>query len=185
MIVTLAQVKARLGISEEDDSQDDALTLRIQALECAIRARTNNKFQDIRVRSSGTLAIVAANKSIAGDLFQTRGFRVGNLIEINSIQNRGLFTVSTVSDSQMTVSEALVDETDAVLITKVVYPLDIQQGVLDLIKYDQDMRDKAGIKSETISRHSVTYYDMTAAESLDGYPASMLSFVDKYRKLRW
>lgn len=187
MIVTLDKAKAYLGIDADDTSQDEALTFRLRALESAIRARTNNKFQETRIRCSWPVLLFSeSTKSITGEgFFLTQGFRVGNLIEISSLQNSGLYTVKTVSDSQMTVEEDLVDEEDAALITRVVYPPDVQQGVLDLMKYDRDMRPKAGIKSETISRHSVTYYDMTAAESMDGYPVSMLGFLDKYKKLRW
>lgn len=47
------------------------------------------------------------------------------------------------------------------------------------------MAGKIGIKSETISRMSTTYYDMTATENTDGYPSALLSFLKKYEKMRW
>ncbi len=68
---------------------------------------------------------------------------------------------------------------------KYIVPADVLAGVKKLIAYDAKMRDKAGIKSETVARWSVTYYDVTAAESSEGYPISLLGFLDKYRKLRW
>ena len=46
------------------------------------------------------------------------------------------------------------------------------------------MRSKTGIKSETLSRHSVTYFDMDASNSLDGYPASIVGFLDPYYQMR-
>ena len=45
---------------------------------------------------------------------------------------------------------------DSNMVTKVVYPEDIQVGIINLLKYEVDMRDKVGIKSESLSRHSVT-----------------------------
>ena len=47
------------------------------------------------------------------------------------------------------------------------------------------MRSKTGIKSETLSRHSVTYYDMDHENSLDGYPASLVGFLEPYKQMRW
>ena len=51
-----------------------------------------------------------------------------------------------------TLNEALIDEPHA-LATLVKYPLDVQQGVINLLKWDIENRDKIGIASETISRH--------------------------------
>ncbi|WP_250320431.1 hypothetical protein [Streptococcus lutetiensis] len=71
------------------------------------------------------------------------------------------------------------------ILTKISYPADVLAGVKKLIKYDSKMAGKIGVKSESISRHSVTYYDVTAAESQEGYPATLLGFLKKYKKLRW
>ena len=47
------------------------------------------------------------------------------------------------------------------------------------------MRDKVGIKSETLSRHSVTYYDQDAGNQVMGYPASLMGFLSPYIKARF
>ena len=69
--------------------------------------------------------------------------------------------------------------------TLVEYPADILSGVVKLLKYDAKMGDKLGLKSESVSRMSKTYYDVNASENIEGYPAALMSFLDKYKELRW
>lgn len=54
-----------------------------------------------------------------------------------------------------------------------------------MLKWDFGLRDKVGIKSETISRHSVTYFDMDKDNSLKGYPAALMGFLEDYIKARF
>lgn len=44
---------------------------------------------------------------------------------------------------------------------------------------------KAGIASETISRHSVTYRDETTTNFTNGYPSSLMGFLLPYKKARF
>lgn len=67
---------------------------------------------------------------------------------------------------------------------EIVYPDDIKLGVVRLLEWDEKMRTKAGIQSETISRHSVTYADQTA-NTINGYPAHLMSFLKPYMKARF
>lgn len=67
---------------------------------------------------------------------------------------------------------------------EIVYPDDIKLGVVRLIEYDGQMRSKAGIQSETISRHSVTYADQTT-NTISGYPAHLMGFLKPYMKARF
>lgn len=67
----------------------------------------------------------------------------------------------------------------------VVYPADIKMGIVNMLKWDMENRDKAGIASETISRHSVTYVDQTSENTLIGYPVSLVGFLKPYRKARF
>ena len=64
------------------------------------------------------------------------------------------------------------------------YPDDIKLGVVRLIEWDVKMRAKAGIQSETMSRHSVTYADQTA-NTINGYPAHLMGFLKPYMKARF
>lgn len=67
---------------------------------------------------------------------------------------------------------------------EIVYPDDIKLGVVRLIEWDEKMRVKAGIQSEAISRHSVTYADQTA-NTINGYPAHLMGFLKPYMKARF
>lgn len=138
------------------------------------------------VRSRTTLKFDSASKTITGDDFMSRGFRAGNTIDIDEcLLNKGIFTIVDVTNSSMTVSEDLFDEESYSIITKVVYPYDIVQGVIKLINYDFKMGSKIGVKQESIARYSVTYYDVNNTESIEGYPAALMKFLNKYKKLRW
>ena len=81
-------------------------------------------------------------------------------------------------------NETLIDEPHA-LVTLVRYPADVQQGVINLMKWDLDNRDKVGIASETISRHSVTYFSMDGDNSIMGFPKSLMGFLTPYKKARF
>lgn len=63
------------------------------------------------------------------------------------------------------------------------YPADIKMGVVNMLKWDAEK--KVGIASETISRHSVTYFNMDGENSVMGYPKSLLGFLKPYIRARF
>lgn len=65
------------------------------------------------------------------------------------------------------------------------WPDDIKLGIVKLIQYDDEYGDKVGISSESLSRHSVSYRDLSKAETEGGYPAFMLDFLDPYYRARF
>lgn len=65
------------------------------------------------------------------------------------------------------------------------YPMDVKMGAVNMMKWELNNRDKVGVSSETISRHSVTYFDMSAANSSMGYPKSLLGFLLPYKRARF
>lgn len=65
------------------------------------------------------------------------------------------------------------------------WPKDIKLGVAKLIEYDLGIGTKAGIASETISRHSVTYESMTKDNSINGYPKRLMAFLKPYMCARF
>lgn len=67
----------------------------------------------------------------------------------------------------------------------IVYPPDIKMGVVNLLKWELERRDKAGIASETISRHSVTYADQTGENTSMGYPVALIGFLRPYMRARF
>lgn len=183
MIISLEEAKKLLGIN--DTTKDYELTFKLNAIETMIRNKTNNKFLDTRVRVSKNLIFNTGN-TITGANFKALGFRGDNTIDIDdSIQNNGVYEVLEVSETHIKVKEDIQEEECNCLITKVVYPSDIKLGVIKLLQYDNKMGDKIGVKQETIARVSTTYYDVNNSESIEGYPAALLKFLDKYKKLRW
>lgn len=65
------------------------------------------------------------------------------------------------------------------------YPADIKMGVVNMLKWELENRDKVGIASETISRHSVTYFDMNGDNSTMGFPKALLGFLKPYMRARF
>lgn len=65
------------------------------------------------------------------------------------------------------------------------YPMDVKMGVISLMKWTLQSGDKIGIASESISRHSVTYFDMTGDNSAMGYPKALTGFLKPYMKARF
>ena len=156
---------------------DEKIRMKLLAVEQTIRAYTNNNFQDRDYRRTA---------DIVGGLFVVEAltpFDIGDTVQISETSlNKGLFTVSSADDSTFTVEEAVRDEKD-VLVTKVVYPADVIDCCVNLMEWEVNYRGKVGIKSETLSRHSVTYED--SGTMFMGYPAALLGCLKSYRKVRF
>lgn len=174
MIVSLDKLKAQVSTTLPDEVLED----KLKALEQMVRNSTNNHFQ---VRARRAECMIADGK-----LYMLHPlFSVGDTVEISeSLYNNGVYTVKEIDDKVLTLSDDLIDEEHA-LVTLVRYPADVQQGVIRLIKWELENGDKVGIASETISRHSVTYFDMTGDNSAMGYPKALTGFLRGYKKARF
>lgn len=64
------------------------------------------------------------------------------------------------------------------------YPDDVIECCINLCEWEVKNRGKVGIKAETLSRHSVTYFDQDASNQMNGYPVSLLGCLKPYRKAR-
>ncbi|EOZ2853478.1 hypothetical protein ACQQ4G_003138 [Listeria monocytogenes] len=173
MIIPVEKLKKFIKTNEEDE----VLELKLQALELLIRKYTNNNFQNRNIRfvsssGSGTL------------LFSTSLLKAGDTIEISqSSYNNGLYVIKSVNENSIELDKPLYEEKE-MLITKVEYPLDVQMGVINMLKWDLDNRDKVGIQSEQVSRHQVTYFNMDGDNSTIGYPKSLIGYLKPYMKAR-
>jgi len=98
--------------------------------------------------------------------------------------NNGLFTVVAANGDTITVEEETQDEKD-VYVAKVEYPTDIIMGVVTLIKWELDAREKSWIQSETVSRHTINYINLDAWNSEMGYPRTLIGFLQPYIKARF
>ncbi len=168
--------KAKDLISFPENWTDEKIKMKLLAVEQTIRAYTNNNFQN---RGFRVQADIAAGVFMSESLIP---FSVGNTVQVSdSRHNSGLYTVSDTLDSTFTTDEDTRDEDD-VLVTKVEYPADVVNCCVDLMEWAVNFAGKVGIKSETLSRHSVTYED--SATMFMGYPASLLGCLKPYRKCR-
>lgn len=174
MIVNLETVKKYIKTNEIDE----VLEGKLQALELLVRKYTNNNFQNRNVRF--------VCQSINGKLqLSTNLLKVGDTIEISqTIVNDGLYVIKEINNNEITLDIPLVDE-PYLLVTKIVYPFDVQMGVINMLKWDLNNRDKVGVASESISRHSVTYFNMDGDNSSIGYPKSLVGFLKPYMKARF
>lgn len=178
MIMSVAELR-RFIEAEEDDQ---ALEAMLQALETLIRAHTNNNFQNRAFRAVA-VAVAGDNTLITNSAIP---FAVGDTLQItdSELMNDCLCTVQSVKDGVITTNEALYDEA-GVVITKVQYPAAVKMGVVNLMKWELSHRDKVGVASETISRHSVTYFDMNGDSSTTGYPKALMGFLKPFMKARF
>lgn len=174
MIVTVEELRTHIVTNESDD----ILTAKLKAVEIAVRNETNNNFQ---IRNIREVASVKNGKLILYNAL----FKVGDTIQISkSLYNDDIYSIASISGNIATLDVELMDE-EQLTVTKVKYPQDVKMGAINMMKWDLQNRSKVGIQSETISRHSVTFYNMDSSNSRLGYPRSVVSFIDKYRKARF
>lgn len=172
MIITVENLKKQVDCG---DATDDLITIRLIGIESVIRAYTNNNFQNRAVRLRGA----SDGRCVYGD---SRFFDVGDTVQISgSGVNDGLYIVEYVDTDGIQVDRDL-KTTEYNLVTKVEYPPDVVQCAVDLYKWKVSMGAKVGIKSETISRHSVTYED--SATLFLGYPVGILNGLNLHKKAR-
>jgi len=172
MIITVEKLKEQVNCGT---ASDDLITAKLEAIEAVIRAYTNNNFQQRTVRFAG--------RSEDSDVYGSpRFFAVGDTVQISeSGVNDGLYTITVVYDDHIELDKPLFT-VDCNLVTKIKYPADVIQCAVDLYKWKQNMGDKVGVKSETLSRHSVTYED--SATLFMGYPVGILNGLNLHKKAR-
>lgn len=178
MIMTVAEFRQMVAT----DETDQALEIKLQGLELLIRTYTNNNFQ-LRAFRIACDAVSDGNQLVIASKVP---FKVCDTIQItdSAYQMNQLLTVESVNETSVTVKEDILDESE-ITVTKVHYPADVKIGVAYMLKWDLENRDKVGIASETISRHSVSYFNMDQGNSTVGYPTSLVGFLKPYKKARF
>lgn len=172
--MTVEELKSYISTNESEE----VLEGKLQALELLIRKYTNNNFQ---IRSIRFLVNVVDG----GINLETPLLNENDTIQISqSLYNDGVYYIKSKSGQNLILNDVLIIE-DKILITKIKYPQDVKMGVVNMMKWELENRDKVGIKSETISRHSVTYFNMDGDDSIMGFPKSLLGFLEPYKKARF
>lgn len=185
MLMTVEELRKYINTEETDEM----LAAKLSALELTIRRYTNNNFQS---RGFRVTADIRAGVFMSDALIP---FEVGDTIMVSGsdLQSDCLATVTEVNDLTFTTDGDWADDDD-VLVTKVVYPIDVKLAAANII--DWQLRNQAvnsgdkspPVASETISRHSVTYAtDATEADlSVDfGVPKKLVACLKLYKKARF
>lgn len=186
----LVEVEDVLNLAEYQGADPDEVKRKILGIESAIRAYTNN---DFTVRGARFYAPTLDGKLVgnspyikAGDRVQivSSGFLDGDRLFVPNGMNNGLYDVLSVSEGITEVDGDLftMDFNDVMLVR---YPAAITSGVMDLLKWEAKGRENVGVASESISRHSVSYYQFSDSEMLMGYPAALMGFLKPYMKARF
>jgi len=174
MIISIENVKKY--VEDLKGWNDEKIARKLQAIEQTIRKYTHNEFKDFECRTTA---------DIIGGLFCVEAlspFSVGDTVQLSNSKNKGLYTVISASDSTFTVAETVTDE-KCVLVTKIDYPADVVECALDMLEWEIKYKSKIGVKSETLSRHSITYEDSSTIYM--GYPLSILGKLKLYKKARF
>ncbi len=176
MIISVSELARLIDV---ESYTEDKLLMILDGLEKMIRNKTNNHFHVKTIRFD----LEVVNGQLVGSFHH---LSVGDTVEVSESQynQNYLSDITAISDGVITMRKPLQDEDSPITITKVVYPSDIVQGVVNLIDWEIHNRDKVGIKSESLSRHSVTYYDNGDGQ-MYGYPKSMMDFIRPYCKARF
>lgn len=156
------------------------LQVKLDAIEVLIRKYTNNNFQNRFIRFTAS----TTGNRIKG---VSPYIKVGDTLQISeSNVNDGLYVVTEIDAvNDFTRVNKDLFSVDYNLVTKIEYPVDVQQGVIKLLQWDVESVNRVGIKSETISRHSVTYFDQDRNNQVMGFPVSLFGFLEMYKKARF
>lgn len=172
MIISVSEVKQLIDVKGWTDQK---IERKLKAIEQTIRSYTNNRFQNTKVR----ISCPVVDQKLHG---VHPALKVGDTVQVTESNfNEGLYVINAIDDSMIEVDTSLLDEAH-VLVTKIEYPEDVVACCINLLEWEINNRSKVGIKSETLSRHSVTYED--SATMVDGYPKSLLGCLKPYRKCR-
>ena len=172
MIIAVADLRNQINCGNTTDEQ---IIAKLEAIESVIRAYTNNNFQQREIRFVGR----SEGKRVYGS---TEFLNVDDTVQISASQgNNGLYVVTEVGQDYIELDKVLMT-TEENMVTKIKYPADVVQCAVDMFRWKQNMGEKVGIKSETISRHSVTYEDSATLHM--GYPLGVLNGLNLYKKAR-
>jgi hypothetical protein len=174
MIWSVAAIKA---LPEFAQQPEEIIELNLAAAEQMVHSITGNTFAITAASFEAAVVegvLLGMHSAIKAD---------DTVIITGSAFNDGYYMVKGASLSGVTQLDPTPLDEPRVRCTLVRYPADVRAGVLGLLKWDVQNRAKAGIKSETISRHSVTYAEQDK-DSVGGYPPELTAFLRPHRKAR-
>lgn len=171
MIVSLEKIKASANCESMTDAQ---IIDKMGSIENLIRNYCNNTFQNRAIRF---YTAIKSNYLLYCSPFLTDG---DNIQISDSAVNDGVYSL-TIEDGNAKLNTNVFDN-DFQMITKIEYPATVVNTALELFKWSVEKSDKVGIKSETLSRHAVTYEDSTGF--IMGYPSAIISGLNAFKRAR-
>lgn len=176
MIMTIEEVKTLLRI--EDNSFDSFINMKLEILEEAITNYTNNYFVNTNTVIHDCLSFVD-NKIISKNYkFTDYYYMINSNVRVTgSIMNDGVYKITGISEKELILDKTFITENNDLLktIAIVQYPKVLKEIVAEMIDYD--LNNNKNIKSETISRHSITYKDLNSL-----YPAEIVGKLSKFSR---
>lgn len=187
-IITLAEYKTLMGITDTDATRDARVSALIPQIEADIIEECNNEFTNPDITFSGAfvptvsagpvytlvcaLGGISAVSFANGDSFTLAG----------TVRNDGRYTGTTFADTVITVSEAVVAEASVdATVTLIQYPAGVKLYAARMIAYQMDNMANAGLTGETIKSYS---YSRASGMGDSGYPAEILKGLAKWKNIK-
>lgn len=166
MIISVDELQNVYGIFKDENTE--LVQAKLDGLESLIRMYTNNNFQNrnIRIECPSMDSYLIASPTY---------LKVGDTVQItNSKINDGLYVIKEISDNQIKLDKDIYD-CENQLVTKIEYPKAVISTLVNILSWDEKYGSKMGIQSESIGRHSVSYFSQNDQNSLGGYPIHLFN----------
>lgn len=175
MIIELEDLQKIILDADVDD---------IKAMEMAIISHTNNHFH---LPNYSPKIIRVEGQRLYLD--EPHILQVGNTVEVVYMPfYDGFYHVTDVGIDWVEVdcqwNNITTINADGLLYLTV-FPPDVRAGAKKAWKYQAKADKKIGVKSESISRMSITYDKAESGQTVNGLPAYLFDFLEPYRKMRW
>jgi len=192
-MVTLANVKAFLRITDTDATRDALISLLIPIVYADIVEECNNKFIATDYDISSDDIYFDVTGSTYKILLDAGGFTAmayptgGNIIVSGSRLNDGIFTISAQADTYLTTTEAIVDElqsTDGytVRVDLCNFPKPLELIASRMVGYQLSNSNSAGITSMSLGNYSETRSGTSMSRG--GYPDELLNSLRPWKNHR-
>jgi len=191
-VVSLANVKAFLRITDTDATRDALISLLIPIVYADIVEECNNKFiaPDYDFESSAIDFDASPSYKIIIDAggFTAMAYPTsGNIIVSGSRLNDGIFTISAQADTYLQTTEPIVDELQttegySVRVDLCNFPKPLELIASRMIGYQLNMSNSAGITSMSLGNYSETR--SVSGVSRGGYPDELLNSLRPWKNHR-
>jgi len=192
-MVSLANVKAFLRISDTDATRDALISLLIPIVYADIVEECNNKFiaPDYDFTSDAIyfdVTGVTYKILIAAGGFTAMGYPTGgNIIVSGSRLNDGIFTIAAQADTYLTTTEPIVDELQttpgySVRVDLCNFPKPLELIASRMIGYQLSNSNSAGLASMSLGNYSESR--AAGGVTRGGYPDELLNSLRHWKNHR-